>query len=72
MRIQLWSYNYDLEPQGFAPLSRMLALELSSPGHEAGFTYAKKNFRPHAVAAKLESVLTDVIATSSGSRPRRH
>jgi colanic acid biosynthesis glycosyl transferase WcaI len=34
MRIQLWSYNYDPEPQGCAPLSRMLALELSSRGHE--------------------------------------
>ena len=34
MRIQLWSYNYDPEPQGIAPLSRMLAMELSSKGHE--------------------------------------
>lgn len=34
MRIQLWSYNYDPEPQGCAPLSRMLAVELSSRGHE--------------------------------------
>jgi colanic acid biosynthesis glycosyl transferase WcaI len=34
MRIQLWSYNYDPEPQGIAPLSRMLATELSSRGHE--------------------------------------
>ena len=29
MQIQLWSYNYDPEPQGIAPLSRMLAVELS-------------------------------------------
>lgn len=34
MRIQLWSYNYDPEPQGIAPLSRMLAVELSARGHE--------------------------------------
>src|ERR1700691_2295987 len=34
MRIQLWSYNYDPEPQGIAPLSRMLAVELSERGHE--------------------------------------
>jgi colanic acid biosynthesis glycosyl transferase WcaI len=33
MRIQLWSYNYDPEPQGIAPLSRMLAVELSARGH---------------------------------------
>jgi colanic acid biosynthesis glycosyl transferase WcaI len=34
MRIQLWSYNYDPEPQGIAPLSRMLAVELSDRGHD--------------------------------------
>jgi colanic acid biosynthesis glycosyl transferase WcaI len=34
MKIQLWSYNYDPEPQGCAPLSTMLAVELSSRGHE--------------------------------------
>src|SRR5580692_8658132 len=34
MRVQLWSYNYDPEPQGIAPLSRMLAVELSARGHE--------------------------------------
>ncbi len=34
MRIQLWSYNYDPEPQGIAPLSRMVAVELSARGHE--------------------------------------
>jgi colanic acid biosynthesis glycosyl transferase WcaI len=34
MRIQLWSYNYDPEPQGIAPLSRMLAVELSARGHD--------------------------------------
>jgi colanic acid biosynthesis glycosyl transferase WcaI len=34
MRIQLWSYNYDPEPQGIAPLSRMLAVELAVRGHE--------------------------------------
>lgn len=34
MRIQLWSYNYDPEPQGIAPLSGMLARSLSALGHE--------------------------------------
>lgn len=34
MRIQLWSYNYDPEPQGIAPLSRMVATGLSARGHD--------------------------------------
>ncbi|MEJ7788638.1 MAG: glycosyltransferase family 4 protein [Thermoleophilaceae bacterium] len=33
MRIQLWSYNYDPEPQGIAPLSTMLAKALRDRGH---------------------------------------
>ena len=33
MRIQLWSYNYDPEPQGIAPLSGMLARSLQALGH---------------------------------------
>jgi colanic acid biosynthesis glycosyl transferase WcaI len=34
MRIQLWSYNYAPEPQGIAPLSRMVAVGLSARGHD--------------------------------------
>ena len=34
MRIQLWSYNYDPEPQGIAPLSATLARGLAARGHE--------------------------------------
>jgi len=34
MRIQLWSYNYDPEPQGIAPLSRTLARGLAARGHD--------------------------------------
>lgn len=34
MRVQLWSYNYDPEPQGIAPLSAMLAQGLSDLGHD--------------------------------------
>ncbi len=33
MRIQLWTYNYDPEPQGIAPLSTMLARALRDRGH---------------------------------------
>lgn len=34
MRIQIWSYNYDPEPQGIAPLSTMLARGLGARGHD--------------------------------------
>jgi colanic acid biosynthesis glycosyl transferase WcaI len=34
MRIQLWSYFYDPEPQGIAPLSRIVATELQARRHE--------------------------------------
>jgi colanic acid biosynthesis glycosyl transferase WcaI len=34
MRIQLWSYNYDPEPQGIAPLSATLARGLATRGHD--------------------------------------
>lgn len=34
MRIQLWSYFYDPEPQGIAPLTTVLAKALRARGHE--------------------------------------
>lgn len=34
VRVQLWSYNYDPEPQGIAPLSAMLAQGLQALGHD--------------------------------------
>ena len=34
MRIQLWSYNYDPEPSGIAPLSRAWAEAMAERGHE--------------------------------------
>ena len=34
MKIQLWSYNYDPEPLGIAPLSGMLARGLAKRGHD--------------------------------------
>ena len=34
MRVQLWSYNYAPEPQGIAPLSSVLAEELTARGHD--------------------------------------
>jgi colanic acid biosynthesis glycosyl transferase WcaI len=34
VRVQLWSYNYDPEPQGIAPLSGTLARGLADRGHD--------------------------------------
>jgi colanic acid biosynthesis glycosyl transferase WcaI len=34
VRVQLWSYNYDPEPQGIAPLSGIIARALRARGHE--------------------------------------
>jgi colanic acid biosynthesis glycosyl transferase WcaI len=34
VNVQLWSYNYDPEPQGIGPLSTTLAQRLTSRGHE--------------------------------------
>lgn len=34
MRIQLWSYNYDPEPTGIAPVSRTWAKAMTARGHE--------------------------------------
>ena len=34
MRIQLWSYNYDPEPSGIAPLSGVWARAMAARGHE--------------------------------------
>ncbi len=34
MRIQLWSYNYDPEPSGIAPLSTTMARALAARGHD--------------------------------------
>jgi colanic acid biosynthesis glycosyl transferase WcaI len=34
VRVQIWSYNYDPEPQGIGPLSTILAQGLQARGHE--------------------------------------
>jgi colanic acid biosynthesis glycosyl transferase WcaI len=48
VRIQLWSYNYEPEPQGIAPLSRMLAVDLAARGHDVLVVAA----HPHYPAPK--------------------
>lgn len=48
MRVQLWSYNYDPEPQGIAPLSAMLAGELQRRGHDVLVVAAHPHYpEPH-------------------------
>ena len=34
VRVQIWSYNYEPEPQGIGPLSGMLAQHLQTRGHD--------------------------------------
>jgi colanic acid biosynthesis glycosyl transferase WcaI len=44
MRVQIWSYNYDPEPQGIAPLSTMLAQGLFARGHEVTVVAAHPHY----------------------------
>jgi colanic acid biosynthesis glycosyl transferase WcaI len=44
MRIQLWSYNYDPEPTGIAPLSRVWAAAMRDRGHEVSVVAAHPHY----------------------------
>ena len=44
MRIQLWSYNYDPEPTGIGPVSRVLAAGLRDRGHEVDVVAAHPHY----------------------------
>ncbi|MDQ8044960.1 MAG: glycosyltransferase family 4 protein [Patulibacter sp.] len=44
MRVQLWSSNYDPEPQGIAPLSAAVAKGLKSLGHEVSVVAAHPHY----------------------------
>lgn len=44
MRIQLWSYNYDPEPSGIAPVSRVVAQGLRSSGHHVQVVAAHPHY----------------------------
>ena len=44
MRVQMWSYNYDPEPQGIAPLSTMLARGLLERGHDVTVVAAHPHY----------------------------
>jgi putative colanic acid biosynthesis glycosyltransferase WcaI len=44
MRIQLWSYNYDPEPSGIAPLSGVWARAMHARGHEVEVVAAHPHY----------------------------
>ena len=44
MRVQLWSYNYEPEPTGIAPLSATLARTLTDRGHEVEVVAAHPHY----------------------------
>ena len=44
LRVQLWSYNYDPEPTGIGPLSRVLAQALSQRGHRVEVVAAHPHY----------------------------
>lgn len=44
LRIQLWSYNYDPEPTGIGPVSRVLAAGLRDRGHEVDVVAAHPHY----------------------------
>jgi colanic acid biosynthesis glycosyl transferase WcaI len=44
LRIQLWSYNYDPEPTGIAPLSTVIARELQTRGHHVSVVAAHPHY----------------------------
>jgi colanic acid biosynthesis glycosyl transferase WcaI len=53
VRIQLWSYNYDPEPQGIAPLSGMLARGLGDRGHDVLVVAAHPHYPEPAWGVRL-------------------
>jgi len=44
LRIQLWSYNYDPEPTGIAPVSRVFAQGLRERGHQVEVVAAHPHY----------------------------
>lgn len=53
MNVQLWSYNYDPEPQGIAPLSGMLARALRDRGHDVLVVAAHPHYPEPAWGVRL-------------------
>jgi colanic acid biosynthesis glycosyl transferase WcaI len=53
VRVQLWSYNYDPEPQGIAPLSTMLGRELANRGNDVLVVAAHPHYPEPAWGVRL-------------------
>lgn len=53
MRIQLWSYNYDPEQLGIAPVSTTFAREMASRGHELTVVAAHPHYPEPEWGAKV-------------------
>ena len=62
MRIQLWSYNYDPEPSGIAPLSGVWARAMQARGHAVEVVAA----HPHYPEARWGRRLTPYRETREG------
>jgi colanic acid biosynthesis glycosyl transferase WcaI len=53
LRVQLWSYNYDPEPQGIAPLSATVGRGLARRGHEVLVVAAHPHYPEPAWGVRL-------------------
>ncbi len=53
MRLQLWSYNYDPEPTGIAPLSTVFAREMLARGHDVTVVAAHAHYPEPAWGTRL-------------------
>lgn len=53
MRVQLWSYNYDPEPQGIGPLSRTVAQGLAQKGHDLSVVAAHPHYPEEKWGSRL-------------------
>lgn len=62
LRIQLWSYNYDPEPTGIGPVSRVWAEGLRARGHDVHVVAA----HPHYPEPRWGSRLTPYRETRNG------
>ena len=67
MRIQLWSYNYDPEPTGIAPLSTVWAQAMIGRGHEVQVVAA----HPHYPEPRWGTRLKPYTETRDGVRVLR-
>ena len=53
LRVQLWSYNYDPEPTGIAPVSKVCAEGLRDRGHDVEVVAAHPHYPEPAWGNRL-------------------